>query len=151
MFKTIAALAFSLLTVTSAAADVMSLSRSYDPEPVMTSSLRSSPVLMGDGAAAELGGLSPFDVLSTGSIAQPPAASMGDGLAAEEAGLAAAFDALPIGAFSEEPAAFETALHAADEPAATGSLGLSAWEIEEPALVQAFVAGREAFEATLTP
>ncbi|HEV2558541.1 MAG TPA: hypothetical protein VGU45_07945 [Microvirga sp.] len=147
MFKTIAAVAFSLFAVTSAAADVMSLSRSYGLETAMTAGLHSSRISMNDGVAAERAGLSTLDVLSTGSIAQPLVAFMGDGLAAEEASLAAAFDALPMVAFSETPPMFD----AADEPAATGSLGLSAWEIEEPALLEAFVAGREAYEATLTP
>ncbi len=89
---------------------------------------------------------------SSAIIAQVSPEEMGDGLAAERAELAAGLDAW---AALEVEAAPLAVVEADDsdlvEPTATGSLGIAAWEGEEPALVQAYVAGREAFEATLTP
>ncbi len=89
---------------------------------------------------------------SSAIVAQVSPEEMGDGLAAERAELAAGLDAW---AALEVEAAPLVVVEADEiglaEPTATGALGLAAWEAEEPTLVQAYVMGREAFEATLTP
>ncbi len=89
---------------------------------------------------------------SSAIVAQVSPEEMGDGLAAERAELAAGLDAWAALEVEAAPLAVVEADEAASaEPTATGALGLAAWEAEEPTLVQAYVAGREAFEATLTP
>jgi hypothetical protein len=107
---------------------------------------------MGDGIAAERAGLAIVDVQVTGSIGQEPVEPMSDGLAAERAQLAAAFDAQHF--LADEPetlALIEAELAALREPTVTGSLPLMPWEAEEPALMKAYVTGRAAYEAMLTP
>ena len=121
MFKAVAAIAFSLLTLTGAAATEASLYIPYD-----------------------------IDVSITASVDQSPVEFMGDGIAAERAGLAASLEqsvALPE---AETLAEIEADL-ATLEPTETGSLALMAWEEEEPLLVKAYFESRAAYEAMLTP
>ena len=121
MFKAVAAIAFSLLTLTGAAATEASLYIPYD-----------------------------IDVSITASVDQPPVEFMGDGLAAERAGLAADMEPTFATLDTETLAQFGADL-AALEPTETGSLTLMAWEAEEPLLLKAYFESRAAREAMLTP
>ena len=156
MFKAVAAIAFSLLTLTGAAATEASLYIPYDIDVSITGSVDQPPVeFMGDGIAAERAGLiasfeQTFAPLDAASVDQPAVEFMGDGIAAERAGLVASFEQSFAPPEAEAPAEIEPDL-ARLEPNETGSLALTAWEEEEPSLVKAYFESRAAYEAMLTP
>ena len=156
MFKAVAAIAFSLLTLTGAAATEASLYVPYDIDVSITASMDQPSVeFMGDGIAAERAGLAAFFEQSfaplKASVDQPPVEFMGDGIAAERAGLAADMEPTFATLDTETLAQFGADL-AALEPTETGSsLTLMAWEAEEPLLLKAYFESRAAREAMLTP
>jgi hypothetical protein len=84
----------------------------------------------------------------TARVDQPTIAFMGDGLAAERARLAARTEQALAPVDPDRMARFEADVL---EPTETGSLGLAAWEAEEPSLVNAYFEGRAAYESMLTP